>query len=301
LYYLHARDAAHTDPTMVWGTEFDVLGLQDFLQERNRTSSVLITPAHVLLWATAQTLIRHPEFNCRVVGRRIYRFRQLNLRMAMFNAQRGDVDVLLIERADTMRLEEMAGVVWRALMARNQEGGLRVRRDAERLRRLPATAFHWLLRAYSWLDRRLPLPTITRLELLRSAAVLVNDLSFRGAPPMRSYKPTRFPDETAVLNVTLGPMEEKAVVRHGEITAGTVAPLFVRADHRIVDAYRLGRFVSDLRNLLEHPQQLDTWSPRAGDAGEQGGRHVHRPAALEQPSGIRGIWRAPPAPTPSCR
>jgi hypothetical protein len=34
-------------------------------------------------------------------------------------------------------------------------------------------------------------------------------------------------------------------------------PLFVRADHRLVDAYQLGRFVAALRDLMNHPERLD--------------------------------------------
>ena len=34
-------------------------------------------------------------------------------------------------------------------------------------------------------------------------------------------------------------------------------PLFVRADHRIVDAYKVGRFLAAVSDLLNHPEQLD--------------------------------------------
>jgi pyruvate/2-oxoglutarate dehydrogenase complex dihydrolipoamide acyltransferase (E2) component len=34
-------------------------------------------------------------------------------------------------------------------------------------------------------------------------------------------------------------------------------PLFLRADHRLVDAYQVGRFLAVMRDLLNHPERLD--------------------------------------------
>ncbi|MCH5377155.1 MAG: 2-oxo acid dehydrogenase subunit E2, partial [Planctomycetes bacterium] len=163
----------------------------------------------------------------------------------------------LVLPVDERSLSETAVIVWKSLLE-GTLGSSAFERDRRRVHRLPALAFHAFVRCYGWLDRMFPLPTFGRLDRLRAGAVLVNDLSFRGAPPMRCYKPTKFPDESAALNVTLGPMEERAVVRSGQIVASTVAPLFVRADHRITDAYGLGRFLATLRELLENPARMES-------------------------------------------
>ena len=280
LYYLHAPGADHTDPTILWGTDVQVEELEAFLHERNQSSPVLITLSHVLLQATARCLAQHPHLNRRVVGHRVFAFREINLRMAFHNPRNGDVDVILVRRADESSLEQIASTVWHTLLTCRQ-GHAAIDRDRRRMKALPAWAFHGLLSIYRWFDRRWALPTFFRLDDLRCSAVLVNDLSFRGAPPMRCYKPTRFPDESATLNVTLGPMEEKVVVRDGKPVASTVAPLFVRADHRIVDAYQLGRFVGTLRDLLQHPAQLDVRScdPSAPAAGDERNRCATPPVA----------------------
>ncbi len=256
LYYLHAPRAGQMDPTIVWGTEVETAGLQHYLRQRNANTSVLLSTSHVLLKATAMALAEHPELNRRVVGRRIYDYRDLNVRMAYQNSLSRQVDVMLIEQADRLNVEEIAGLVWKTLME-DALGRSAVERDRRRIRRLPGPLFHALMRVYGWLDQTFPLPTFGRLEHLRSSAVLVNDLSFHGAPPMCSYKPTRFPDEGLTLNVTLGPEQEKALIRNGEVVVGTVAPLFVRADHRLTDAYGLARFVAALRDRLQSPHQLD--------------------------------------------
>jgi hypothetical protein len=256
LYYLHAPGIQYADPAILWGTEVEADGLRAFLGSCRGRSPVLISTSHVLLQATAQALAVHPHMNRRVVGRRVFAFRDINLRLAFQNPASQDVDVVLVPNAERCTLQEIAGLVWRTLL-RGSRGESPVDRDRRRLKALPPWGFHTLLSIYRWLDRRWALPTVGRLDELRGSAVLVNDLSFRNAPPMRCYKPTRFPDESTSVNITLGPMEEKAVVREGQPVASTVAPLFVRADHRIVDAYQVGQFLATLRNFLQHPAQLD--------------------------------------------
>lgn len=256
LHYLCAPGAAQVDTTILWGTEVDVETLLSYLQERNRDSGILLSTSHVLVQAIAQTLVRHSEFNRRVVGRRIYTYREINLRLAFQNRRRKDVGVLLVPRANELSLTGIANCVWSAVVERLQ-GKSAVDRDTQRLLRLPGFLFEWVLRTYNWLDRHLRLPTVGRLDGLRSGAVFINDLSFHGAPPMRSYKPSRFPDESAPINITLGPSETKAVVCDGRVEARTVSPLFVRADHRIVDAYQIGCFVATLRELLQDPARME--------------------------------------------
>jgi hypothetical protein len=79
---------------------------------------------------------------------------------------------------------------------------------------------------------------------------MINYLGQRGAPPMRMFKASRFPNDTATMNVTMGPTEDTNM-------DGPVAPLFVRVDHRVVDAYQLSQFVADLRHYLMYPESLE--------------------------------------------
>jgi pyruvate/2-oxoglutarate dehydrogenase complex dihydrolipoamide acyltransferase (E2) component len=77
------------------------------------------------------------------------------------------------------------------------------------------------------------------------------------------YKPSKFPDETSLLSVTMGRIEEMPVVRGGRVVAGRVAPLFIRADHRVTDAHQLSHFVRSLRESLENPLSLEEPSRHA--------------------------------------
>jgi hypothetical protein len=255
--YLHAPAASPVDPVMVWGTEIDADALQAFLLERNRNGRVVITTAHALIRAAALALEQFPEMNARVVGRRLYRFRDINIRMAFFHRRNSEIDLMLISSANSKSLEQIGLEAWQRLLQAGRGEGDRDR-DLARLRRLPGFWFRQVLRLYGFLDRHLALPSLGRLDATRAGCVTVNDLSFPGAPPMRIYKATRFPDQADSLNLALGPAEGKVVARSDHFVSIKVMPLFLRADHRLVDAQQVGRFLAAVRDLLSHPERLDS-------------------------------------------
>jgi hypothetical protein len=263
-FYLHAPAASPVDTPIVWGTEIDSDALQAFLLKLNRRVRVVVTPAHALIRATALALAQFPEMNARVVGRRIYHFRDVNVRIAFFHRRNNEIDLLLVSRANLKSLEQIAQEVWqRLLQAARGEGGRD--RDLARLRRVPRFWFRQLIGIYGFLDRHIRLPTVGRLDATRAGCAMVNDLSFPGAPPMRGYKPSRFPDESDTFNLTLGPVEQKVVARSDQIVSAGVMPLFIRADHRLIDAYQVGRFLAAVRDLLNNPERLELMSePAAG-------------------------------------
>ncbi|HUL88407.1 MAG TPA: 2-oxo acid dehydrogenase subunit E2 [Pseudolabrys sp.] len=258
---------------MVWGTEIDADALQDFLRERNRNGHILMTAAHALIRAAALALEQFPEMNVRLVGRRIYAFRDVNIRMAFFHRRNGEMDVLLISQANLKGLEQIGLEIWQRLLQAGRGEGDRDR-DLARLRWFSGFWFRQVLRFYGFLDRHIPLPSLGRLDATRASCVTVNDLSFPGAPPMRIYKPTRFPDRADSLNLTLGPVESKVVARSNQFVSINVMPLFLRADHRLADAQQVGRFLGAVRDLLSHPSRLelrkDQSTVKAGSSEFQG-------------------------------
>ena len=260
-YYLKACPTP-SDPTMLWGTEVDTGRLNNYLQQKNANSSVLISGAHVLLRAVAESLLRYPKFNCRVLGQRLYRFRDINVLMPLQNRRTGEADVFLLKSADSRSVSEIAREVWQH--SRNAARGEHAYDGQTRLfRRIPRWLSRWLLRLHLWTTNHLNRPINALNEQLRSAPVLVNYLSYNGAAPMRSFKPSRFPSDCWTLSVTMGPSERRPVADGDDVIIRSVASLFVRADHRIVDAYELGKFVDTLRSLLSDPWQMEqeTGSP----------------------------------------
>ncbi len=257
LHYLYGcRRPA--DPTIVWGTDIPTEGLTEYLRHRNRESKTLLSPAHVLVQAVGRALVRHRELNRRIVGRRIFDFRDVHVRMMTFNRQLREVEVLLIRNADTLSLERIARILWKN-QHRAASGNMMDHEDKAWLRkRFPGPLLGWIIRTYLYLDSRFNLPKVDRIDRIACSPVLVNYLAFSGAPPMRGYKPSSYPHESSTLSVTLGRAEARPVVQDGQVVVGQVAPLFVRADHRITSAYGLAQFTETLRRLLIDPAQMET-------------------------------------------
>ncbi len=256
LHYLYGcRPPA--DPTIVWGTEVPAQPLNQYVRERNRSSKTLISLAHVLVQAVGRALRRHPELNRRIVGRRIYDFRDVNVRMMTYNRQQNEVEVLLMRNVDSLSLERISRILWKN-QYRAASGDTPDHEDKAWLRsRFPGPLLGWIVRTYLYLDSKFNLPKVDRIDRIACSPVLVNYLAFSGAPPMRAYKPSNYPHESSTLSVTMGRVERMPVVNNGQVEVGQVAPLFVRSDHRIASAYQLAQFTETLRQLLTNPAQME--------------------------------------------
>lgn len=255
LYYLGACPTP-SDPTMVWGTEVDMTGCEEYLHTANRASPVLISPAHILLRSVAVAMRRHSEFNRRVLGGRIYQYKQVNLLLSLFNAREQEVELLLLEEVDRRSLGDLSREMWgytqQAARGELVRFGQRTIYDV-----LPRALIRWFIPLHMWLFNRFNWPVTSFWRREHRSAMLVNYLAFKGAPPMRAYKPSRFPNDATPFNVTLGATEPRPVVIDGEIVVRRIAPLFVRGDHRMVDAHGLGLFAETLRGLIANPALME--------------------------------------------
>lgn len=254
-FYLYASKANQVDPVFVWGTDFEADALLAFLKERNRSAPRLVTPAHALIRATAMAFAQFPKLNARVVGRNVHMLHEVAVRIAFFHRSSAEIDLLVVREEFLGSLDAVARNVGEQMLEAAR--GTRPRdRDLARLRRLPSFVARRVFRLFGLLDRHFVLPMMGRLDSTRLGCVTVNDLSFAGAPPLRGYKPSRFPNENDTFNLTLGAPEKRVVERDGQFRSVTVIPLFVRADHRVVDAYHLGKFAGHVRELLTNPERL---------------------------------------------
>lgn len=241
LLYYQAACPTPSDPTIVWGTDVPVEALHNELRLLNARSDVLVSPAHVLIWAVGQCLARHPQFNRRLLRRRLYEFRQVNVLVPIQVGRRGPEVCLLVD-VDRKPLTQLASELWEH-SRQLQKGNSEIIRDERLFRLLPRPLRNVLFRAMLAGNHLLNWPAALWGHRTLRAGTLINFLGHRGAPPMRTFKPSRFPTDVTTMNVTLGPSETDP---HGS----AVAPLIVRVDHRVVDALQLGRFLGDLRQLL---------------------------------------------------
>ena len=247
LYYL-AACRTPADPTIIWGTDVQTAGLEAYLKQVNADSDIIISPAHVLVWAVGRCLAKHPEFNRRVLHRRLYDFKQVNVLLPVQGGKNGP-EVCLLTKVDRKPLGSIAREVWQH--SRELTKGISASQCDEKIFRLipgfiRGAIFRLMLLGTNWINW----PAALWGHRTVRAGTMINYLGQRGAPPMRMFKASRFPNDTATMNVTMGPTEDTD-------RDGPLAPLFVRVDHRVVDACQLSQFVADLRQYLMCPESLE--------------------------------------------
>jgi hypothetical protein len=178
-----------------------------------------------------------------------------------------------VHRADLLSLSEIAQRFWSeardramctAATTRNQMHGGAFKRALARLRR--HLCLRWM-HGMAWFGfavaNRLRIPTLFPFQQeLNGAHAFVNYLGFPGAPPLIALKPSSLPMNSFSVGVTMGPSEPRPVVVDGAVVIRRQAPLFVRTDHRMVNAFEAAAFISTLRSHLNDPATLVEAEPQ---------------------------------------
>ena len=173
-YYLHACRTPE-DPAMIWGTEVEVSKLQDYLRIANRESSFLLTTSHILIRAVAKALEKHPDFNQRVVGKRIYRFKAIHILMAMQDPREQQAELLLVKDANQRSLSDIAQTIWKHHQDAAR-GNFTYQKEKQTFRFFPQPIGRWILNFQQFLSNRFHLPETSMCERQRCSPVLVNYL-----------------------------------------------------------------------------------------------------------------------------
>lgn len=251
---------APSDPHVYGSLEIRCEALEAWVARKREETGLRITVMHAVTRALAMVMKRHPSLNCFV------RWGSL--------VQREDIDIfvqVVVEDAEHIGKADLSGVKLKNVdtmdvptIARSiQERAAKIRGGQDE--DFEATKNNLTL-----------VPGIVLRHLLRFIAFLQYNLNisprFVGAPPdpfggamvtnvgvfgiTRGYAPF-FPPARSSLILTLGAIEEKALVEDGNIRVGRVLHLNGTFDHRVCDGYHAGVVAREVRALLEHPERLD--------------------------------------------
>lgn len=264
---------AYRDPTIVWGTAVDAQPLTEFIVAESRRSNVLLSPAHVLVSAVARTLAEHPHLNRKVIGRRVHSYNEINIVIPLLSPVDKQVDPVFIRGVDNMSLRDIAMHLWNEARNRGVRAAEEQRRDAARspwgrfwVQKWRSLKMRGVLRVTSLafaLDNQFRRRSHSANAMFNGVSALVNVLSFPGgAPPMLSFKPSSLPMNAALLTVTMSATEWRPIVVDGQVVAQRVAPLIVRADHRLVHSHEIAAFMKTLCTYLTQPCRLVDADPQ---------------------------------------
>jgi len=246
------------DNATIYGSlEIDVGPLQDFLRKRSEEAGVKCTMTHAVSRALAMILRRYPDCNVLVRGRRLWAREDVDVfhQVAVPGGAPGSADLsgVVIRKADTKTVQDIARELHERAEAVRLERDPELARTRNVFKYLPGPALYRLLQALDWLSYRwnLRVPGSPKDAFGGAMVTSVGMLGIKQA-----YAPLVTFSHCPVL-VLVGQVEDRAVVRDGQIVARPMCTMTATLDHRILDGVQAATLSSTMQRLLENPALLD--------------------------------------------
>ena len=250
--------AIYTTPTdsRVYGTlDIDVTDAKRFIDEKRRAGTK-ITMVHVATAVLARAVAFDvPEMNCFIRRGGVVGRERLDVMVPVAMGGEGVTSVVVRDahaRTVTSIAEEIRS------KARRARGGdeTKAAKNKYLLNRIPWPLRRPAFRFLKWItvDMGIEIRALG-LSAHSFGSFIVSDIGSHGlATGMTSLMPAA--KVPAV--IVLGKIEEKPVVRNGDIVIRTILPLTGTFDHRIVDGAQIGKLARGIKRNFRKPEWLDT-------------------------------------------
>lgn len=212
-----------------------------------------LTPMHVLGAACARGLHTVPVANSRVLFGRVVPFHDIAVGFAVDIGQGTDLAPVKVAGADRLTPQEIAEQVWEGVRALRSGSHRGFRRSARIAAAMPTPLMRPVLAASSVVLGGLGLPMLGQPGHPLGAVFISNV----GALGIEEAFMAPLPFARAHLYIALGTIDERPVVRDGEIVAVRQFTLSVTGDHRLVDGVQAAVYFAAVLDLLAHPERLD--------------------------------------------
>ena len=255
------------NPTMHGVLEVDIGPMIDYLKRKTGETGVKCTMTHAVARTLAILLRRYPEANVLVRRRRIWLRRDVDIfhQVAIpIPGQKGGADLsgAVIRQADTKSVPQIAGELAQMAEAVRQKKDGDMAKTRNLLMVLPDVVTRWAVRILGWLTYGLNLdvPTSPRDPF---GGAMVTSIGMYGI--QMAFAPI-VTFSRAPLVMVVNQVEDRPVVRDGQIVIRPRLTLTCSIDHRVMDGYQAGILARDMKELLENPDLLDEGLPAGAHA-----------------------------------
>lgn len=250
--------AIYTTPTdsRVYGTlDIDVTESKRFIDEK-REQGEKITMVHVATAVLARAVAFDvPEMNAFVRRGAVVGREHVDVMVPVSVGGDAGVTSALVRNAHARTVSDIAQEI-RDKASRSRAGEeSKASSNKYLLNRIPWPLRRPVFRLLKWItvDLGFEIPKLG-LSAHSFGSFVVSDIgSFGLATGMTALMPAA--KVPAV--IVLGKIEDKPVVRGGEIVVRTILPLTGTFDHRIVDGLQIGKLARSLKRSFRNPQRLD--------------------------------------------
>lgn len=263
------------DNATIYGLlDVDVGPLQAYLARKTEQTGVKCTITHAVSRGLAVLLHRYPECNVLVRRRKVWLredvdiFHQVAMPIAPkadgdgpsgpsggqpMEKAKADLSGATLRRVDTKPVEQIA----RELRDRSEK--VRAKKDGEmaktrnRMLGMPNFLLRIVMRFINWFTYKMnwKLPGTPRDPFGSAMVTAVGMFGIKLA-----YAPLVTFTQVPII-LLVGQVEDRAVVRDGQVEVRPMCSITATLDHRIIDGFQAGRLAGEMKRLLEQPELLD--------------------------------------------
>ena len=250
--------AIYTTPTdsRVYGTlDIDVTDAKRFLDEK-RGHGVKITMTHLATVVLARAVAFDvPEMNCFIRRGRIVGRKRIDVTVPVAIGGGEGVSAILVKDAHARTVTSIAEEI-RASAEDNRAGKeSKTMQNKYLLNRIPWPLRRPVFRFLKWItvDMGIKIKSLG-LSADSFGSFVVSDIGSFG---LKTGMTSLMPVAKVPAVIVLGKIEDKPVVRKGQIEIRTMLPLTGTFDHRIVDGLQIGKLARGIKRNFRKPEWLD--------------------------------------------
>ena len=249
--------AIYTTPTdsRVYGTlDIDVTDARAFMQEK-REAGHKITMVHIATSVLARAVAFDvPEMNCFIRRGGVVGRERLDVMVPVAMDGEG-VTSVIVKDAHARTVSSIAAEIRDKASSARKGQETKAAQNKYLLNRIPWPFRRPVFRLLKWItvDMGIEIRALG-LSATSFGSFVVSDIGSHGlATGMTSLMPAA----KVPCVIVLGKIEEKPVVRNGEIVIRTILPLTGTFDHRIVDGAQIGKLARGIKRNFRKPAWLD--------------------------------------------
>lgn len=248
------------DPSIYGNLEVNATEAIDLIREIRETTGVKVTLTHLVIKAIARALASYPELNALIRHNYLYQRDSVDIFVQVFHYEEGkkqgkpDLSGVKISQADQKSLIEIAREL-QSQAGRVKSGeASEIKQTKSIFKILPTRLLAWMLRIVGYLNYDMNWD-LSRFGIQKDpfGAAMVTNVGVFGLS--LTYAPL-VPFSRAPIIFAVGEVEEKAVVKNGEVTVLPMLHLGGTVDHRIIDGYMAGLAAKIMKESLEHPRKF---------------------------------------------
>ena len=246
---------APSDSRIYGSLDIDVTDAKRFMDEK-RSSGTKITMVHITTAVLARAVAFDvPELNCFIRRGRVVGRKRLNVMVPVMLDSASGVTSVLVNDAHARPVSDLAVDIRE--LARNSRSGKESKASKNKylLNKIPWPLRRGVFKLLKWLTVDLGVE-LRPLGLSSDSfgSFIVSDIGSFG---LTSGTAALFPAAKIPAVIIMGKMEDKPVVRDGEIVIRTILPLTGTFDHRIVDGMQIGKLGRAIHRNFARPEWLD--------------------------------------------